>query len=181
MGESAYTVTAETWMRFVTWCRYNLLQFRIGKTGSPFRKLLWEEQRTALRKMIAGTLQSRCYALPADRSVEELAKSIKESVCRGRAPMTLRELLGGDLRGGDFTFDFIIRRVELRDLPGAVLPQWRIVSDRADRFRAAMMNRSGKQGSNPVASPRTGGRVSGIFDCRPTQAGGGPAHSPERR
>ncbi len=123
VGKATHEAVSGTWVRFVAWCRYNLLQFSVRRKRHPYLRMLWLEQRTQLEKLITGTLQSRCYALPPDRSVEGLAKLMKESVRRGRAPMTLRELLGGDPRGGDFVFDFINRRVELRALTRGSSPQ----------------------------------------------------------
>jgi hypothetical protein len=56
----------------------------------------------------------------------------------------LRELLRTPQAHTDFLAGFVERRIELTRLPGAPVPVWQAVSDRADRFREYQKRKRGK-------------------------------------
>jgi len=149
-GNAAVSESSETWRAFVSWCRFNLLHFRIpARTFAWPRKGLWAQQRFAIADMIKLALEERCYAALEEAQIKRMVRLIKEEFHRGRHAMTLRELLAGEQTAGRaLLFKLVAKKLELTTLPGAELPNSIAASERGERFTAARAPRMG----NPVRS-----------------------------
>jgi hypothetical protein len=65
----------------------------------------------------------------------------------------LREVLGNPDAHHEYLVEFVTKRVRLERLPGAPMPAWKAMMDRADVFKAYQESRRGKVVSLSVASP----------------------------
>ena len=81
---------------------------------------------------------------------------ITRSLRRCRHSVGLRELLRSPQEHTDFLFDFVVKRVALKRLPGAPAPEWQAISDRGDKFREfrekhrSTVSTSSSAGSNKI-------------------------------
>jgi hypothetical protein len=136
LGKPGYDDAAKSWRKFVRWARYSLLQFKIPEWPSFSRKSLWRSQRVALTSMFQQALVDHFHAPLTDDQMVRMVTLAKESFRRGRQPMTLKEALSAERQGRDLLFSFVESRLELTALPGALVPPWKLATDRADRFNA---------------------------------------------
>jgi hypothetical protein len=132
IGRLEYQSAAEHWRRFVGWLRYNILYVNVPKRGESRPATLWREQRRQLTELINKSLAERFFEAPSD---VEMVRIVTRSLRRGRHPVSLRDLLRAPQAPTDFLAGFVEKRVELKRLPGAPIPAWQAVSDRADRFK----------------------------------------------
>jgi hypothetical protein len=134
IGALDYQSAAQRWRRFIAWLRYNTLYIRLPKRGEARRAALWREQRLQLTELINRVLAERFFEAPSDGEMAKIVTLATRSLRRGRHPVSLRELLRAPQAHTDFLAGFVEKRVELKRLPGAPVPAWQGVSDRADRF-----------------------------------------------
>jgi hypothetical protein len=130
-----YQSSAERWRRFVAWLRYNTLYLRLPERGEARPATLWREQRRQLTELINKSLVERFFETPSDVEMVKIVTLATRSLRRGRHRVSLRELLRAPQAHNDFLAGFVERRVELKRLPGALVPEWQAVSDRADKFK----------------------------------------------
>jgi hypothetical protein len=154
LGKLPYQTSAESWRRFVAWCRYHLLYFKLPNRGQPWRYNLWREQRRQLTLAIKTVLAERFYEAPGDEAMIKVVTLATTSLRRCRHPVGLRELLGAPQAHADLLFKFVEKRIELKRLPGAPVPSWQAMSYRGDRFRA-YLERKGRSGSTPSSTNPT--------------------------
>jgi hypothetical protein len=98
--------------------------------------------------------------------VVKIVTLVTRSLRRGRHPVGLRELLRAPQAHTDFLAGFVERRVELKRLPGAPVPAWQTVSDRADRFKEYQDRNRGKIVESSNISPD--GIIKEEQDCQVT-------------
>jgi hypothetical protein len=72
---------------------------------------------------------------------------------RGRHSVGLREMLSNPDAHHEYLVEFVTKRVRLERLPGAPMPAWKAMMDRADVFKAYQESGRGKVVSLSVASP----------------------------
>ncbi len=144
IGRVAYQSAAQRWRRFVAWLRYNTLYVKIPKRGEARRATLWQEQRRQLTELITKVLTERFFEAPNEMEMMRVVTLATRSLRRGRHPVSLRELLRAPQAHTDFLAGFVQKRVELKRLPGAPVPAWQGVSDRADRFKEDQEKNRGK-------------------------------------
>jgi hypothetical protein len=144
IGAPDYQSTATRWRQFVAWLRFNLLYVNLPKRGEPRRATLWREQRRQLTELIDKSLAERFFETPSDVEMVHIVTLATRSLRRGRHPVSLRELLRAPQAHTDFLACFVEKRVELKRLPGAPVPAWQAVSDRADRFKEYQEKNRGK-------------------------------------
>lgn len=136
VGENAYFWEWIKWTKFCQWLRYNLLQFRQRSTVKSIRRMIWLDRRTRLKSMISESLVEKCYAPLSGEDMIRVVRLAKESILRGRQSMTLLETLESGQKGRDMLFGFVEQRLDLVALPGAKVPYWQQMVNRADKFRA---------------------------------------------
>ncbi len=144
IGRVAYQSAAQRWRRFVAWLRYNTLYLRIPKRGEAWRATLWREQRLQITELINKVLTERFFEVPSEAAMAKVVTLITCSLRRCRHSVGLRELLRCPQEYTDFLFGFVEKRVELKRLPGAPVPEWQAISDRADKFRELQSKSCGK-------------------------------------
>ena len=98
--------------------------------------------------MIQQSLEEHCHASLAGDQMIRMVNLAKESLRRGRQPMTLRELLSVGRQGRDLLFRFVESRLELTALPVAYVPPWKLAMERADRFNAYRESRQHRAAAN---------------------------------
>ncbi len=59
VGPGVYRSAADQWIKFVSFCRYNFLYFKIPNPGRFHRAAMWREQRLQLAGIIAPLLEKR--------------------------------------------------------------------------------------------------------------------------
>jgi hypothetical protein len=136
LGSTEFAKAAESWREFNQWMRYNLLQFTFRNRPSSLHALKTRELRKAVGEMIQHALREHFHAELPEAVLSKMVTLSKSSFLRGRQPMTLKELLASEGRGRDLLFAFVTARIETSPLPGAVIPQWKLAMDRAERFLA---------------------------------------------
>jgi hypothetical protein len=110
--------------------------FKLPKRGQPLRANLWREQRQRLTEAISRVLTESSYAAPSRQEMVRIVTLATTSLRRCRHSVGLRELLGDPQSHSDFLLGFVEKRIDLTRLPGAPVPPWQQISDRADKFRA---------------------------------------------
>ena len=135
IGKISYQISAECWQSFVAWCRYHLLYFKLPNRGQARRATLWRQQRLQVAELINRVLAERFFEVPSEAAMARVVTLITCSLRRCRHSVGLRELLRSPQGHTDFLFGFVEKRVNLKLLPGAPLPEWQAISDRADKFR----------------------------------------------
>jgi hypothetical protein len=135
-GKSEYEAAAKRWKRFAAWSRYNLMFFKLPKRGQPLRANLWREQRQRLTEVISRVLAEHFYQVPNDQEMARIVTLATTSLRRCRHSVGLRELLCDPHAHSDFLLGFVEKRINLNRLPGAPVPPWQQITDRADKFRA---------------------------------------------
>jgi hypothetical protein len=145
-GKTTVSQTGETWRTFVSWCRVNLVLFRVPARNFAWpRKGLWAKQRSLIADMIKLAMEERCYAPLNGAQIKRMVRLIKEELHRGRHPVTLRELLTGEQAAGRaLLFKLVVRKMKLSPLAGAELSISIAASERGERFEAAATARRGK-------------------------------------
>jgi hypothetical protein len=134
-GKASYQISAECWQSFLAWCRYHLLYFKLPNRGQARRATLWREQRLQITELINKVLAERFFEVPSEAAMARVVTLITGSLRRCRHSVGLREFLRSPQEHTDFLFGFIEKRVELKLLPGAPVPEWQAISDRGDKFR----------------------------------------------
>jgi hypothetical protein len=135
-GKNEYEAAARRWKRFVAWSRYNLMFFKLPKRGQPLRANLWREQRQRLTEAISRILAEHFYEAPNGQEMARIVTLATTSLRRCRHSVGLRELLCDPQAHSDFLLGFVEKRIDLTRLPGAPVPPWQQITDRADKFRA---------------------------------------------
>jgi hypothetical protein len=153
IGRFEYQSAAERWRRFVAWLRYNSLYLRLPERGEARSATLWREQRRQLTELINRTLAERFLETPSDVEMVRIVTLATRSLRRGRHLVSLRELLRAPQAHTDFLARFVEKRIELKRLPGAPVPAWQAVSDRADRFKEYQERNRGKVVEPSCISP----------------------------
>jgi hypothetical protein len=144
IGAPDYRSTAARWWQFVAWLRFNLLYVSVPKRGEPRPATFWREQRRQLTELINESLAERFFETPSDVEMVHIVTLATRSLRRGRHSVGLRELLRAPQAHTDFLAGFVEKRVELKRLPGAPVPAWQAMSDRADRFKEYQERNRGK-------------------------------------
>jgi hypothetical protein len=144
IGRVAYQSAARRWRRFVAWLRYNTLYIKFPKRGEAWRATLWRGQRLQITELINKVLAERFFEVPSEAAMAKVVTLITCSLRRCRHSVGLRELLRCPQEYTDFLFGFVEKRVELKRLPGAPVPEWQAISDRADKFRELQKKSCGK-------------------------------------
>jgi hypothetical protein len=138
-GKASIAEASATWRAFISWCRVNLLHFRLSACAFAFpRRGLWAQQSSSTADMIRLALEERCFAALDETQMKRVVRLVKEKFHRVRHPLTLRELLTGECTSGRaLLFKLVARKMELTALPGAKLSVSIAASERGERFKAA--------------------------------------------
>jgi hypothetical protein len=101
------------------------------------------DQRQAVGAMIQLALQERFHAPLNGAVLTKLVTLSKSSFLRGREAMTLKELLESEAKGRELLFSFVTARIETTPLPGAEIPLWKVIMERAEKFQAYRLKMAG--------------------------------------
>jgi len=61
VGKAEHTASRERWVKFAAWCRYNLLQMKVPRLGTPFIAKVWREQRMRLSNAVTAAVAKHYY------------------------------------------------------------------------------------------------------------------------
>jgi hypothetical protein len=153
MGKAGYRLAADRWRRFLAWSRYTLLYTKLPPRGQIRRSTLWREQRQQFATIIARALERGFYEPLSERQMARIVTLGTTTLRRGRHSVGLREMFGNPDAHHEYLVEFVTKRVSLERLPGAPVPAWKAMMDRAEVFRAYQENSRGKVVSLSTASP----------------------------
>jgi hypothetical protein len=143
LGSIEFAKAAESWRRFNQWVRYHLLQFTFRNIPRSVHVLKARDQRRAVGAMIQLALQERFHAPLNGAVLTKMVTLSKSSFLRGREAMTLKELLESEAKGRELLFSFVTARIETTPLPGAKIPLWKVIMERAEKFQAYRLKMAG--------------------------------------
>jgi hypothetical protein len=115
----------------------------------------WREERQQLTDAIRSSLTDKIYEALNERQMDRTITLLTTSLRRGRHPIGLRELLRAPQDHVDFLVEFVIKRFNLRRLPGAPVPLWQQITDRADKFQEFINGRKLSAISASTRPPET--------------------------
>jgi hypothetical protein len=165
IGRVEYRLAAQRWRRFIEWMRYNILYIKVPKRGAAWRATRWREQRVQLTQLITKILAERFFEIPSEAEMTRVVTLATTSLRRYRHSVGLRELLRSPQDHTDFLFGFIEKRLRLKRAPGAPVPAWQAMSDRADKFREYQNKTRGK-----ISAPYDSGNNESLGTEREHQA-----------
>jgi len=126
---------------------------KLPHRGQIRRSTHWREQRQQFATIIASALERNFYEPLNERQMTKIVTLGTTTLRRGRHSVGLREMLANPDAHHQYLVEFVTKRISLERLPGAPVPAWKAMLDRADVFRAYQENSRGKVESFSPASP----------------------------
>jgi hypothetical protein len=143
-GTSAYQSIAGRWRRNVEWLQFNALYTRVPNNLERGRARGWREQRQQTTQAIKAALAQKFYEAPSDKHMDRIVTLLTTSLRRCRYRLGLVGVLLAPQEHTDFIVGFVVKRLELNRLPGAPVPAWQAMSDRAEKFREHQLRTRGR-------------------------------------
>ena len=130
-----YGAIVERWCQNVAWLQYHTLYTKVPKNMERWRSQRWRQQRQQITQAIKIALTESFYETPNDKQITRIVTLLTTSLRRCRYAVGLIDLLRDPRAHTDYLVKFVVKRLEPKRLPGAPVPAWQTMSDRADKFR----------------------------------------------
>jgi hypothetical protein len=154
VGKVAYQDAADQWVKFVFWCRFNLLYFKMPSPArSSWWAAKWREQRIQLSGIITKLLEKRFCENLDDQQMRRTITLATTTLRRCRRSFGLRDLLRDPDSHEDFLFEFVSKRNDLKKLPGSPVPAWQASMDRTAKFDAYLAAKKARLAATVVTIP----------------------------
>jgi hypothetical protein len=142
IGAVEYATEAHRWTGFAAWCRFSLCCFELPAFRTRSQARIWREQREQLTKAFSDILSLRIYAQLDDIEMRRMVTLAASALRRGRYPVGLRGLLREPELHGDLLIGFLEKRLQLVELPGHPVSEWKAAVNRTEKFAAYQRQRS---------------------------------------